>query len=218
MKKLTAFILTLLMVVTFVLSASGCLPHTPDTYIRYSTSQRASSTGTKMKLTSDSFVFDRDNVTLDFSYGLYDLTRDTFEKAKDRSDTNVVEKNYHIQSNYAIYLSKNDELVFGDDDYTSIYLMTDNKRNVNAQLYRYFTYDEAFEKNYGFTTNNGRMFNHSEKLTIPAEFFDSPRGCVYIHLAHFWHDVVNETFHFIETESLAIEYICNGDTVEFIYP
>lgn len=213
MKKLIAFILTLLMVVTFVLSASGCLPDTPDTYI---TTSNSMSTSTELMLTSDSFVFDRDNVTLDFSYGLYDLTRDTFEEAKDCRDTNVVEKNYHIQSNYAIYLSKNHELVFVDENNNQIYLMSDNKSNANAQLYRYFTYDEAFEKNYGFNTNNNRMFNHSEKLTIPAEFFDSPRGCVYIHLAHFWYDVVNETFHLIDIDRLTIEYTCTGDMVEFL--
>ena len=101
------------------------------------------------KLQSNKLVFDSDDVTLDFYYGLYPLYG---------AETLETQKMYHgfelsdgdrIECNFAIYLSDSDEIVFEQDENENI---IDYENKVNARLWKFISYEEAFSTDYGFTS------------------------------------------------------------------
>ena len=140
------------------------------------------------KVEANRLIFNNVDVTLDFYYAFYRINNNTKEQLKE----NAEEKQY--QPNFAIYLSNNEELIFAEDDNEKI---VDCETGVNATLYKYFTFDETFDTDYGYTTKgfNEIQYNYSEKLTIPEGFFVSSCEFVYIHVVYFAYDKINDLIH-----------------------
>lgn len=168
------------------------------------------------KVESDKFVFDINDVTLDFSYSLYSLeNNESLEEIKDGfyycvpsyDDYNVYLSWEYV---HAVYISNNKELVFDlcQDKKTIV----DYENNVNAQLLKFISFEDAFETNYGFTTERGRFlitgkinYNHSEKLTIPSALFDSSNNYVYIYVVRLIHNLDNGKYEFYDTSGYTID-------------
>ena len=165
------------------------------------------------KVEADRLLFDRNDVTLNFFYCFYCLDNSTIEQIKNKHENKSnewSEQQFHYQANYAIYLSNNNQLIFEKDENDRF---IDCKNKVNAQLLKYFTFEEAFANDYGYTSPKFKMnYNHSERLTIPEELLISSGDCVYIHIACFSYDVINDVVvHFGERRAIPIKYKLLGD-------
>lgn len=164
------------------------------------------------KVESDTLLFDKDNVILNFYYSLYQLDNTTIDKV--REDHYYIPSEgygnpFHQEDTYAIYLSNNEMLAFETDQGYII----DHKNKVNAQLYKYITFEEAFKTNYGYTSTrkalqlvNSINYNHCEKLVIPAELFDEANSSVYIHIVRLQHYVYENRLVEREMITLKIKY------------
>jgi hypothetical protein len=69
--------------------------------------------------------------------------------------------------------------------------------NVDGQLFKFITYEEAFETDYGCTTYGVAMinYNHCEKLTIPAEFFVLEGNIINIDIFRITHDLNKDAYY-----------------------
>ena len=191
MKKLIALMLALLML---GLSLTSCIrENTKDEPVLYTWGNEGRGwpryQDLNALLTSETKEFDLYDVTLDFYYCFYCLDDKTIEEARDHFNYETKKGYYQIE--FAVYLSNNGRLDFetGDD-----YRVLDFENKVNAKLYKYITYEEAFTRNYGYTTYGISTinYNHSEKLTIPAEFFNPSNAKMYIYVVMFANYIDNE--------------------------
>jgi hypothetical protein len=160
--------------------------------------------------------------------GFYSLEHLTLEQAKAENEfikSEFVEARgeyiiHHFQYTYAVYLSKSEELIFEEDSSGNV---VDYENEVNAQLIKYINYENSFSTNYGHKGSRELFYlgfinyNHSEKLTIPAELFDSSNDYVYIHVARFCKSVENDTMYFAESTIVDIEYRLLGDNTVLFY-
>ena len=212
MKKLIALVLAL---TTLVLTLTGCFWREDNTSEGYYWGDEGLGfpqyQNLNAKVTSDKLEFDINDVTLDFYYCFYCLDDETIEE---------VQEHYHYQTNqgyweatYAIYLSKTSYLLFEEENNYII----DYENKVNAQLIKYIDHEELFNTNYGYTTPIGRQieYNHSEKLTIPAEYFDPSWGVVFIHVVRLTHWKDDDMFSITpEKTVIKIEFdLFNDNTV-----
>ena len=145
------------------------------------------------KVESDTSIFDRGDVDLNFSYGLYILNGAytyTIEEQKLLHCFN--EDGVVIEDNFAIYISNSEDLVFEYDDNGRI---IDYENKVNAKIWKFISFEEAFATDYGFTTSFMNIdYHHSEKITIPSEFFDAREGTVFIHIVCLRHYINEQNF------------------------
>ena len=149
------------------------------------------------KVTSQKIFLSKNDATLDFYYSFYGLTKINIEQAKEELSyiTTYHYKEVRLECTYAIYISKNEEIVFEKNDSDEL---VDFKNNVNAQLYKYFSFEDAFDTDYGFSSAYGNRrieYNHSEKITISPDLFDSSEGCIYIYVVAFVHDATNDKYY-----------------------
>ncbi len=149
------------------------------------------------KVESHKTIFDIDAVTLDLYYALY--SREGGESLYDLKTrfSSIPSENdsfYHTESDYAIYISNNDELVFEKDE---IGQLIDYENKVNAMLWKFISFEEAFGTDYGYTTtvDNDSFFkfkkvNYSQKetITIPEELFNSSSGYIYVYVLRLLHN------------------------------
>ena len=142
------------------------------------------------KVESDKNVFNKNNVTLDFYYCLYSLDGNlTLESQKKYNS--YTEDGYNIENNFAVYISDIEEIVFEQDDKNII----DYENRVNAKLWRFISFEEAFSTDYGYTTDGMKInYHHWETITIPSELFTQSSGSIFIHIVCIRHDVKNNTF------------------------
>ena len=188
MKRLIALILITFIMTLTLIGCSDAVYSRGQTHLSFEYAQDVNA-----KVEANKFLFNKNDVTLDLFYCFYCLDNHNLDQVKDGNECIIKNEyeNLHFQSNYAIYLSNNKELIFEKDEQDNL---VDQKNKVNATLYRYFTFEEAFATDYGFTSSGLKInYNHSEKITIPEEFFDSSNNYVYIHVVWFWYDVLNET-------------------------
>lgn len=206
------FLALLLVIYLFVSSSiSACFGNQEEPEERY----ESGTTGVGLmienvvaKVESDERCFDKNNVNLDFSYSFYCLNDTTIDSVGSKKY-----KDPWYEDAYAIYLSKNPMLVFEEDE------ITDYENKVNAKLYKYFSFDDILETDYGYTHSAGKVnYNHSEKLTIPEELFDSTSGYVYVYVIRFLKDTRNETavYTYFEydsyfNETISIKYELTDD-------
>lgn len=151
------------------------------------------------QIVTNKVIFEKEDVTFDFYYALYPLLwGNTIENVENTYGYTIEEWNgskYEVmsfESDYAIYLSNSDQLVFEDNLFND---STDYEK-VNAKMYKFISFEEAFGNDYGFTRAEGNMkikYHHSEKITIPAEFFNSSSECVYVHIVRFIRNVCKGT-------------------------
>lgn len=217
MKKLIA----LVVVFVFVLSLTGCSNVKyvwGDSYLNFEFGKDINA-----KLSSDTLIFSKDEITMDFLYSLYSVNNITLEQAKGcgrRTPSQNDKYQSNLESVYAIYLSNNENLIFEEDNDGAL---IDYENGVNAQLLKFIDYEEAFSTNYGYTSHQLTItYNHSEKITIPAEFFNSINGVVYIHIISFVHDIDNNkyyndnVFEFTNISTVKMKYYSIGDMVVII--
>ena len=207
MKKIIAFVLSLLMINLSLVSCFKRDREEPEEYswgddnITFSFPKTVNAL-----IKSDTNEFDINDVTFDFYYGLYRLDDQTMEEAKKRYSYHD-KRLQHSESCFAIYFSKTGMNIFemGDD-----YRILDFE-NVDGQLYKFITCEEAFETDYGFTTYGYTKvinYNHCEKLTIPAEFFVTPNNRIIIYIFRFYHDLDKDAYYlerYLAGESTDIE-------------
>ena len=176
------------------------------------------------KVESDKWFLSKEDATLEFYYALYPINGNgTLEFQKTAHsyiyfDSEEDDEKHYLESVFAIYISKNEELLFERDEHG--YLL-DYENKVNAKLWKFVSYEDAFNTNYGYTSSGLRInYNHSEKITIPAEYFGLSNEHIYIHIARFWHDVEEDVYYiyptYPEKPTVIIEYRLIGDTVMLI--
>lgn len=143
------------------------------------------------RVESDKSIFDKGDVELTLSYGLYLLhDADTIEKEKISHYYN--EDGVIIEDNFAIYISNSEDLIFEYDDNRRI---IDHENKVNAKLLKFISFEEAFTIDHGYTISAFKInYHHSEKITIPAEFFDAKSGKVFVHLVCLRHYINDQNF------------------------
>ena len=204
MKKLIALVLV---IVTLVLTLTGCFWRGNNTSEEYCWGDYGLGfphyQDLNAMVTSDRLEFDINNVTLDFSYCFYCLDDETIEEVQSDFYYGTGEK--YWEASYAIYLSNDSYLLFEEEDTRII----DYENKVNARLIKYIDLEDLFNTNYGYTTPIGRQieYNHTEKLTIPAEYFDPSQGIVCIHVIRFSHFTENDTLHrYPESTRIIIEF------------
>lgn len=218
MKKLIALIIVLLVFVLSLTRCSNIKFVSGDSYLNFEFRKDINA-----KLSSDTVIFSKDDVTMDFLYSFYCLNNTTLDQAKDNGRINPSQNDKYrsnLESVYAIYLSKNQNLVFEEDEFGAL---IDYEKKVNAQLLKFINYEDAFNTNYGYTSSQLKItYNHSEDITIPAELFDSTNGFIYIHLINLVHDIDNNkyyndnVFDFNNTSTLKMQYYSIGDVVVIV--
>ena len=219
-KKLIAFFLVML---SLMLSLTSCFS---GTYLRGDTMYNLdwlNGQSIYAKVEADHFVFDKNDVTLDFNYGLYQLGNMTLDQVKKTycyipSEEELQNGMLYSESDFAIYISNSEELVFESKEDGSL---IDPQNKVNAKLWKYISYDDAFSTNYGYTSISLKViYNHGEKITIPAEFFSSENDHrVYIHIVLLWrnsegtiHSCSNAQNDYYYSK-YALDYMLFGDSV-----
>jgi hypothetical protein len=216
MKRIVALTLSILMLIVYLSSCFGRTTAKEDAYIW---GDRALGFPKRQHLNallkSDKNEFDINDVTLDFYYCFYCLDEQTMEEAQILHHYETSEG--YWESNFAIYLNNGDGLDFEMGDK---YCIIDCENKVNAELYKYITFTEAFKTNYGYTTNDFTSvinYTHSERITIPSEYFDSSNESICIYVVQFSNYVENDML-FVESKtSIEIRYeLQDNNKVVFI--
>ena len=184
------------------------------------------------KVEANKIIFDKNDVTLDFFYSFYcleDLTLDQVKRYNDYIYYETILPDYekvpirHIRCTYAIYISNNKELIFEKEENGAL---VDWENAVNAQLLKFFDYEDAFSSNYGFKFPEifqELTYNHSEKLTIPEYLFNTNNEYVYIHILSIDYNVLEDryynsgVFHIDNIYTLDIEYKLIGDNKVILF-
>ena len=203
MKKIIALVL---IISTLVLTLTGCFWRDDNTSEEYCWGDEGLGfpeyQHLNAKVTSDKLEFDINDVTLDFYYCFYCLDDETIEEVRSNYHSGTGEE--YFENTYAIYLSNEWSLSFEEENDRII----DYENKVNAQLIKYIDHKELFDTNYGYTIYgiNVIEYNHMEELTIPAEFFVSSYGTVYIHVVRLCHWVEDDKFSASEKATVGIEF------------
>ena len=149
------------------------------------------------KIESDKTMFDIDSVALDFYYALYSRKRgESLEELRAYYSYIPSENDNfcHTESDYAIYISNNEELVFDKNENDTL---VDYENKVSGILWKFISFEEAFGTDYGYTTavdeNSFLKFekiNYSQRetITIPEELFNTSSGYIYIHIIRLLHN------------------------------
>lgn len=135
-------------------------------------------------LESNKVIYDKTDVTLDAYYGLCRLDDKTLEEYREYLLT------WDKRTINAFYIGNEAEIVFEEDDGGNV---INHENPINAKLVKWVTYEDKLEIDYGFK-EEGRKFkyNYKEDLTIPEEYFVSPKGYVYIHIFCWTYDMETE--------------------------
>lgn len=209
MKRLIAFIIV---VFIMTLSLTGC---SRPVYVRGNRYQGFEfAQDLNLKVEANKLLFDINDVTLDFFYSLYSLDDHNLNQLKDiHWYASYGEHESHLEAVYAIYISNNKELLLEEDESGAL---VDYQNGVNAKLIKFISFEEAFDTDYGYITLTNPFlkinYNHNEKLTIPAELFNSQSDYVYIHLISLVYNVSNDKYY---NEKLF--YIPNISTLDIKY-
>lgn len=137
---------------------------------------------------SDTESLAKDNVTFDLYYGIHDMG---YSEKYDTDPKSVYIKS-HLENSkifFGLYICDVDySLDVVNDMEISDYKMIDNHYFVKE-----ISEEEAFSEEYGFTMSywKGIIYNHSEKITIPTEFFAEETGSFVIKLVAF-HEPMTE--------------------------
>lgn len=156
------------------------------------------------KVESYKTFFDIDAVTMDFYYALY--SRDYGEsleelRAKHMFIPSEGNTTPHQEVDFAIYISNDMDLIFEKNENKTL---VDYKNKVNGIMWKFISFEEAFETDYGYTTtvdeNSYFKFKkvnylHKETITIPEELFNSSSGKIYIHITRLTHNKETDQYY-----------------------
>ena len=194
MKKVIALILVLSL---FALSLVGCSKN--EYYWGNKHLSFLQSNEFNILVKSNKLEFDINDVTLDLFYGFYCLDDETLDHIKDEyffdaTTEHSSSTDFSYEFVHAVYITNDYTLrlpIDSDKSRDDGWLVIDDYENIeNAKLVKYINYDELFDTDYGYTTDSNKVvYNYSEKITIPADMFNSSSGCISIYIVRFVHDL-----------------------------
>ena len=160
-KQILARVMLVVVLLTSVLNFTGCIKSQVYIYIAYE-----KSCFLETRLSVEKIEYVNDDVTVDLSLGMHKLNiwGEPDDDPKKQLPSYFCDCNFTID----VFLCK----LLDDDTY-------DNQR------IKTITDEELFSKKYGYIDtpafiNNGAKYAHSEKITIPKEYFQLPRGEVLV--------------------------------------
>lgn len=227
MKRIIALILVILII---IISLTGCSTRIYKRGLLNLPLGRYQQINAKVE--ANKIIFDKNDVTLDFFYSFYCLENQTLDQVKRYNDNIYYETTLpefkkiiisHYRCTYAIYISNNKELIFEEEENGAL---VDLEKGVNAQLLKFFDYEDAFSSNYGFKFPEifqELNYNHSEKLTIPEYLLNRDNEYVYIHILSIDYNVLDDryynskVFHIDNIYTLDIEYKLIGDNKVILF-
>ena len=157
------------------------------------------------KVEANKTIFDVDAVTMDIYYALY--SRDNGESLEElRANYTFIpsegDVDPHQEVDFAIYISNDKDLVFEKNENKTL---VDYKNKVNGIMWKFIGFEEAFERDYGYTTTTVDEnsffefrkvnYSHKETITIPEELFNSSSGKIYIHITRLTHNKETDQYY-----------------------
>lgn len=163
---------------------------------------------------SDTDSFTKDNVTFEISYGLHDIG---YNKENGTDPKCGYQKTGYETVFFGLYICDADySLDVVNDMEISDYKMIDNHYFVKE-----ISEEEAFSDEYGFTMSywKGITYNHSEKITIPTEFFVEETGSFAIKVIAF-NEPLTEGADYYTSMARHIEFdyeIVDENTIKIVF-
>ncbi len=207
MKKITLLVIVLILVV----SMTGCgnkanlekgfaYTFTPDEIM--------------FGVRSDTDTFDNGSVSFDVYYGVHDIGKD---EKYDNDPKLTYTKEGHETIFFGLYICNGEYAL----DVVNDMEIPDYKMIDNYYFVKEISEEEAFSGDYGFTMSylKGITYNHSEEITIPAEFFAGETGSIAVKLIAFHEPVEEGGNYYTSTAShikLRYEKI-DDNTIKFIF-
>lgn len=149
---------------------------------------------------SDTDTFSKDDVTFDLYYGVHDIG---YTEKYNTDPKSGYRKEGYETIFFGLYICDADYcLDVVNDREISDYKMIDNHYFVKE-----ISEEEAFSDEYGFTMGywKGITYNHSEKITIPSEFFVNETGSFVVKLIAF-HEPATEGDNYYTSTARHIEF------------
>ncbi len=210
-KKARSICRVLLILTIFTLFVTGCEQKSEfEKGFNYTLTPNEIMFGAK----SDTNTFSKNDVTFDLYYGVHDIGSDKKYNTDPKSG-------YQKEGNETIFFG----LYICDADYSldvvngteiSNYKMIDGHYFV-----RKISEEEAFSDEYGFTMSyrKGIVYNHSEKITVPSEFFADETGSFVVKLIAFHEPMTEGDNYYISTvRYIAFDYqAINENTIKIVF-
>lgn len=163
---------------------------------------------------SNTDTFSKNDVTFDLYYGVHNIGYD--EKYSTDPKSGYLKEGYETIF-FGLYICDVDySLDIVNDIEISDYKMIDNHYFVKE-----ISEEEAFSDKYGFTMScwKGIIFNHSEKITIPTDFFTNETGSFVVKLIAF-HEPITEGDNYYTSTAFHIEFdykVIDENTIRVIF-
>lgn len=159
-------------------------------------------------------VFNIDDVSFDIYYGVHDIN---YNEKHDNEPKSSYLKEGNETVFFGVYIcSSTNSLDVVNDVEISDYEVIDNYYFVKK-----ISEEEAFSNEYGFEIDylKGIVYNHSEKIVIPAEFFTEDTGSFVIKIVAFFEPTNDsENYYVSMTQQIKLQYqIVDKNTVKIVF-
>ncbi len=163
---------------------------------------------------SDTDIFSKDNVAFDIYYGVHDIG---YDEKYGTDPKGVYRKEGDETIFFGLYICDTEHSL----DVVNDMEIVDYKMIDDHYFVKEISEKEAFSEEYGFTMSywKGITYNHSEKITVPTEFFAEKTGSFAIKLIAF-HMPMNEGDNYYTSAARHIEFdyeVIDGNTVKIIF-
>lgn len=184
MKKVIALVLGLIMMILYYLfSFIGYTSSWFSPNHEWGDDSKVTYRSTYVKLVSDRcLIFDKNDIELDMFIGIYD----------ENNRGNYILEDVEL----AIYISNDRSSTIGCnwDGYAYLNDIREIENVDGKKFVRRVSNDEVYE--FGYTEDDDNygdlIYNHSEKITIPKEFFNENNNTVYIQVTEFFYCEIKE--------------------------
>ena len=209
--KLVAKIMLLVLLVTSAFSFVGCVGYSNKKYILGTYSNNSALTSQmRLRVTSDTKVFSKDNITLDLSYAMHGRNvwgKSSLEGTGDFYSS-IVDK-YDVL--YGLYIITDKQNVW-DDRYDASLCITDIEHVNDYYFINKVSENEALSEKYvriypGFAIGNGGdRYNHTESITIPKEIVDESEEKFTIAIIAFYWNAEYNAYVSFELSQIELRY------------
>lgn len=163
---------------------------------------------------SDTDTFAKDDVNFDIYYGVHDIGYDEKYNTDPKSG-------YQKEGNETIFFG----LYICDAEYRLDVVndmeISDYKRIAHHYFVKEIPEEEAFSEEYGFTMSywTGITYHHSEKITVPTEFFAEETGSFVMKLIAFHEPMTEgENYYTSTARYIAFDYqTVDENTIKIIF-
>ena len=176
-KQILAKVMLLALLVTGVMSLSGCWHRN---YYAYYRNSEEKSKSILLRVNTSVNVFEVEKCVVDLEIGLHKIS--WFGKMADNPRSENYQ-NYKGSMGFLLYICNEQGIWIVPENTTDIY---DLKGNLFVKM---ITEEQAFSKEYGYS-----MFkcNHIEQIKIPSSFLAEEKGIVVIKLIYYFFDEETE--------------------------